>query len=263
VPAFTTKFQPFYQALVQEKDPPVAKAVAMAEAYESSEELEVPSVYVSTAITSGGWLHDETLSREEVIAANNRTGGMIATSLYESGDRVLAPENTMLPTELKHVHGWLDSDYILFYFCWLSGLSVSGTAWVERQLQEPQYAAILATANRATREDGKPVPNGERWPAYRVFVEVVMSNLALAEAQKKGKRADGCRFMLQLVDVEYSLGCRAEEIYADVRGLDRLAPSFAADLAPPLGPDLDKLRTLGAKVGLERHPSELVPVLLR
>lgn len=69
--------------------------------------------------------------------------------------------------------------------------------------------------------------------------------------------------MLQLIDVEFSLGCQAEQMYADARGLDRLAFTAAADLPDPIGSDLAELGRLGAMIGRSRMPVELVPVLLR
>jgi hypothetical protein len=65
--------------------------------------------------------------------------------------------------------------------------------------------------------------NDDRWPSYRTFVEVLLAKLALAGARPDAMQDDGCQLLLQLVDVEYSLGCRAEQIYAEARGLDRLA----------------------------------------
>jgi hypothetical protein len=92
---------------------------------------------------------------------------------------------------------------------------------------------------------------------------VALAKLALAEARPDGKRADGADLLVQLVDYHESLGCRAEEIFADVRGLDRLSPTLADDLAGPLQTDVADLRGRGATVGVDRHPVELVPTLLR
>lgn len=260
---FVTEFKPLYDDLTRVDGLSVARALEMTAAFEEGRGLGVPAVYVSTAITSGGYARDKSLSRDEVIAANNRSGRLIAGSLNETRDPVLAPDNSMLPTELGHVRNWKDSDYILFYFCWLSGLSVSATAWIEQQLEGEIYKDILADANKTKRENGERVPNEERWPAYKVFVEVVLANLTIAEARPGGRRAENCEFMLQLVDVDYSLGCRAEEMYAEARRLDLLAPTFAPDLPSPLSEDVAALRKLEAKVGVERRPVELVPVHLR
>ena len=261
---FVTRFQPLYASLTDlDQGPTVSRALEMVEEFEKAEKLKVPKVYVSTSITSGGYARDPNLSREQVIAANNRVGGLIAGSLSENESPVLESTNSMLPTELGHVKGWLDSDYILFYFCWLAGLSASGAAWVERQLKEPVYEETLRLANRTKRDDGSRIPNEERWPYYKVFVEVTLANLSLAEALPDGNRAEGSKLMLQLVDVERSLGCQAERMFAEARRLDLLAPTFAPDLASPLAEEVAALLKLEAKVGVARRPVELVPVRLR
>lgn len=252
---FVSAFKPLYDDLL--KGGSVANAVATAARFQEEHDLALPSVYVSTAITSGGYKRDTSLELPEIIKRNNRSAALIATALAANDAPHFAANNTMLPTELGPVKGWGDSDYILFYFCWLSGLSPAGAAWIEKRLAEPAYQPILAAANDRKK------PNDERWPPYRLFVEIVLGNLPLAEAQPNGKRSDGCSLLLQLVDVGYSLGCQAEQIYADARGLDRLAPSFDAGLPDPLGAEVKALTALGATVGTERKPVELVPVQLR
>jgi hypothetical protein len=256
---FASAFKPLYDDLVNSEVTAltVSDAVEKALAFQGREDLVVPRIYFSTAITSGGFFRDKSLSLPEVIARNGRTAQLVVSALVEYRAPSVSPKDMMLPTELGKVPGWADSHYLLFYFCWLSGLSRSGTAWVENELKDPVYRPILEIAN----DRGKS--NDDRWPSYRTFVEVLLAKLALAEARPDAMQDDGCQLLLQLVDVEYSLGCRAEQIYAEARGLDRLAPTFSPDVASALGQEIAALKGLGSTVGAERKPVELVPVQLR
>lgn len=192
-----------------------------------------------------------------MITHNNRSATQLMTALIDSEAPQIAKGNVMLPTELGKVPDWADSDYLLFYFSWLSGLSYAGAQWLETEFADPTYASILAIANN------RALTNEERWPSYKAFVEIALTKIELAEARSDGKRAEGSEIMLQLIDVEFSLGCQAEQLYADARDLDRLSFTTAADLPDPIGSDLAELGRLGAKVGITRMPVELVPVLLR
>jgi hypothetical protein len=253
---FVSVFKPIFDGIVQ-TGPGVAEAVAQMIAFEDAHDLDTPRVYVSTAITSGGHRRDPTLEIDEVIPRNNRAATLVMSALAAHGAPQVEPAGVMVPTELRKVRGWGDTHYLLFYFAWLAGLSAEGTSWLQEQLAEPVYEPTLAKAN------DRSLTNEERWPHYRVFTEIALAKLALAEARPRGKRTDGSSLLLQLIDVHQSLGCRAEEIFADVRELDRLAPTFAADLTGALGSEIGELQKLGATTGIDRRPVELVPVLLR
>jgi hypothetical protein len=256
VSEFTSAFKPLYAELEQ-PGLSVSAAVHKAEAFEKARNLSLPRIYVSTAITSGGYFRDKSLSGRDVIAHNNRSATLLMTALIDSDAPQIAADDVMLPTELGKVPDWADSHYLLFYFSWLSGLSFAGTQWLEQEIADPTHDSILATANN------RALTNEERWPSYKTFVEIALTKIELAEARPDGKRGEGSEIMLQLIDVEFSLGCQAEQMYADARGLDRLAFTAATDLPDPIGSDLAELGRLGAKVGITRMPVELVPVLLR
>ncbi len=106
----------------------------------------------------------------------------------------------MVPTELGKVPSWRDTDYLQFYFA-LSGLSAPGAAWYGEQLAQPTYSTILADADR------QGLSNEERWPAYRVFTEIAVAKLGQARALAGRSRSSGRGLLLQLVDVQESLGC--------------------------------------------------------
>lgn len=253
---FVSAFKPLYDDLVAGPIT-VSKAVEKTLAFQEASDLALPDIYLSTAITSGGFFRDKKLDLPTVIARNGEAAQLLVSALEENGAPSVSPKRVMLPTELGKVPGWADSHYILFYFCWLSGLSQAGTAWVEGEFDDPVIRPILAAANDRSQD------NEERWPFYRAFVEMLLAKIVLAEGRPRARVGDGCRFLYQLVDVEYSLGCRAEQIYADFRGLDRLAPTVDPDAGGGLADQINALRALEAKVGAARKPVELVPVQLR
>ncbi len=111
---FTSEFKPLYGELEQ-PGITVSAAVQKAVEFEKARILSVPRIYVSTAITSSGYIRDKSLSPGEVIAANNRSATMLMTELAEYKAPHLAEDDVMLPTELGHVPEWADSTYILLY----------------------------------------------------------------------------------------------------------------------------------------------------
>jgi hypothetical protein len=157
----------------------------------------------------------------------------------------------MIPTEIGSMTfagggSWTDTDYLEFYLAYAAGLSIAATKKMEKSFATPDYASLLSLANDRDRT------NDERWPAYRVFTEVALAKLQ-GLLRTGGAEYEPFSVMLQLVDVEMSLGCRAEELYASYFGLDLVMPAIARDRLAhddPLGPDLDTLRELGAVVGV-------------
>jgi tRNA(Arg) A34 adenosine deaminase TadA len=252
-------FRSSYRALyreIGEISPSVPNAIARAIAYEDERNLETPRVYVSTAITSGGYRRDSSLALGEVIARNNHAALLMAHELQAHDAPHVTPYEVMLPVELGPVEGWGDTDYLLFYFAWLGGLTEVGAAWLVDQLSGSAYQPIRAVADDRRRS------NEDRWPQYKIFVEVALTTLAVAEARPGAKRADGADLMLQLIDVETSLGCRAERLFADARGLTRLAPTFGPEVSDKVGAQVAALNALGVQVGALRKAVELVPLSL-
>jgi len=253
LPPFRSAYRDLYDDLVK-ISPSVPNAVARAIAYEDAHDLSIPRVYVSTAITSAGYRRDPALPIADVIERNNNAALLIAAALQDHDAPNVAPDEIMLPVELGSVQGWKDSDYLLFYFSWLAGLTETATVWLVDELATPAYGEIINLT------DDRTLSNEERWPHYRLYTEALLTKIAVAESRPCGKRADGADLMLQLIDVEWSLGCRAERIFADARGLIRLAPTFDTDPGhEALAHAIDELIALGAVVGLSRKPVELVP----
>jgi hypothetical protein len=253
---FTSAFKPVYDRLVQAPRT-ISEAVAMCHSAEDQLHLSTPKVYVSTAITSAGFRREKSLLFEEAIARNNQTASLILGSLASTGSPDINAESVMAPTELGRVPAWGDTDYLAFYFTWLSGISVDGAAWLEGRLADAVLAPIIAATNR--REQS----NDERWPFYQKFVEVLLTTVASAAARRGGRSREASSILLQLVDTSESLGCRAEQMYAEVRGIDRVSVTLGDGLAEPLATHIQELRAMRAELGVTRRPVQQVPVALR
>lgn len=246
---------------IETAHPTAAEAVISMIEYENVHGLRTPDFYISTAISSAGHRREPELAAPaaipEAVRRNNLTGSRILHELVSSPSSLLTADNVMVPTELGHVEGWDDLDYLGFYFAWMSGLSQAGTSWYFDQLRDSSYAQVFAPAR------DRALPNVERWPAYRAFTEIAIAKVDQARSDLSRVRSPGCRVLVQLVDVGESLGSRAEALYAELQGLDVIAPSFGPDVAPELAADIARLTELGAAVGVARQPAELVATVLR
>jgi hypothetical protein len=254
---WTSSWKPAFDEIVESAPSPSGAVDSMTQ-FAKREHLDLPTIYGSTAITSAGHKRDPELQGAdafpEVIRRNNRTASLLKGSLCDHTANHVSSVNTMVPTELGKVTGWKDTHYLQFYFAWLAGLSPSGAVLYAEGLTDPAYEKILAAA------DDRSLPNEARWPAYKIFVEIAIAKLADVERRTGAKHDDGATILLQLNDVGESLGCRAEQMYSDARGLDVIAPSIAADIGGDLGDDLAHLADIGAQVGVVRGPVELVAV---
>jgi hypothetical protein len=242
--------------------PSPANAVELVRKFGAPKQLPIPRYYVSTAISSAGWRRDPELQDPAnigtAIERNNATASRILAPLVANSESLVNGDTMMVPTDLGKVRGWKDTDYLVFYFAWLSGLTAPGAAAFAQSFRDPVYQPVIDTA-----DDRSITDNERRWPSYQAFVEIALTKLRIVESQRRFKDSEGSEILLQLVDVSLSLGCRAERLFADARGLDVIIPTFTDQLPGELGSDVQRLTELGAQVGAPRHQVELIPVVLR
>lgn len=242
--------------------PTPQEAVARILKFGLQQGFSTPRYYVSTAITSAGWRRDprfrDPSNIGEAVEHNNRTASRILDQLAAGPQLFIDGSTMMVPTDLGKVPRWTDTDYLIFYFAWLAGLNAAGASTFAASFNDPVYTGILHQANDRSVSD-----NEKRWPAYQVFTEIAIAKLRLVESLPHTRSGDGAQVLIQLVDVEQSLGCRAEKLFADARDLDIIIPTFSDRLSGPLGEDVRHLREIGAAVGGPRSDVELTPVRLR
>jgi hypothetical protein len=193
-------------------------AVDSVRAFEAARpELERCDVYVSTAITSGGFQRNTT-DFDAAKQKNEDLAARMLTALLES-QVTLTPTNMMIPTELGHVQGWTDIDYLQFYFAYARGLSGSDAAAL--------HDAVIAQSTPEARgvADNRELSNDERWEDYRRVTVVMLEAIDAITRTPRAPVYPALSVMLQLVDTEHSLGCRAEQLFAEHFQLDILAPA--------------------------------------
>ena len=225
--------KPAYDSIV-ENAPSPASAVQMMIDFEAGHALTAPLIYVSTAITSGGFRRDP--------------------RFMDPADIRGAISKNDAACELGAVPDWSDSDYLEFYAAWCAGLTGPASADFSQALADPELATIRAMA------DARDRTNAERWPAYLQFAKAATVEAALARRALGGGARPGSRYLLQLVDTGYSLGCRAEAMMARGLGWDILTIAIGPALTGPVRKTVQDLRALNATVGVAGTPIEIVPV---
>lgn len=247
--------------LIVEKGPPPHQAVVWTLEFQERHGYRAPRFYVSTAISSAGWRrHPDYRDPErisEAIARNNRSASLVLGELVTDTASFVTEESMMVPTDLGKVPEWKDTHYLLFYFSWLAGLNGAGAERFTRSFEEDQYTDILSSTNN------RKLTNEQRWPWYQLFAEIALTKLRLVESLPNTRTGEEADVLLQLIDVDESLGCRAERLFADARELDIIIPTFGDRLASGLKADVENLRDLGASVGAARTEIELIPIKLR
>jgi hypothetical protein len=221
--------------------------------------LQPVRVYVSTAITSAGFRRDPDLAGvahlAEVVRLNGETCGLVLEELTRGSELVTA-ENTMVPTELGHVAGWTDFSYLQFYFCWMAGLGRDGARRVERDVDRDDVKKALTVAN------DRHLFNDARWPAYQFVTDELLTGIDSVLAAEGMRDNSGCSVLLQVLDVDQSLGCRAEARFAERYGLDVIAPRVDVEQGD-LADLVHRLRELGARVGTPLQAVDAVALELR
>jgi hypothetical protein len=97
-----------------------------------------------------------------------------------------------------------------------------------------------------------------------LFTEVLISKVQTVESREATRAGEPVNTLIQLVDVDKSLGCQAERIFADVLRLDIIAPTFEVDhLEGELAEYVTGIQNRGAVVGVPRTPVEMVAIALR
>jgi hypothetical protein len=254
---WTSARKPAYDAIVAQAPAP-AGAVQIMIDFETAHSLITPLVYVSTAITSGGFRRDPRYSDpaglgKAIIMNDAACAGLLAVIAGQPEPFVTA-DNAMVPTELGNVPQWADSHYLEFYFAWCAGLTGQAAAAYSQALASPELASIRADA------DARDRTNADRWPAYAQFAKAATVEAALSRRALGAAARPRSRYLLQLIDVGYSLGCQAETIMARGLGWEILTIAAGSTLTGTALTDVQALRTLGATVGAVSQPIEIVPV---
>lgn len=224
---------------------PYTPASAYQDYYNSLRRLDIdPAVYVSMAITSGGFARDESLGIGEVIQRNNVFGERIRGMLQDVAG--LDPSLLLVPSELGKVHEWSQADYLMFWFHTLAGVRPEVATEIEKQMMDRRVYSPgkYASVPMNTSEGDK------RYRAYSEFTEAYVKELARAVSPRE--TLYNMRAVLGMLDTERSLGATAERVFAGAVGIPYYGVfSAEALLEESLLQQVTTLKYLGAtSVGL-------------
>jgi hypothetical protein len=226
--------------------------------FEAAHSLTTPLVYVSTAITSGGFQRDPSYTAaaaaRQAIDKNNAVCARLMAVIAGQREPFITADKVMVPTELGAVPEWSDSQYLEFYVAWCAGLTAPAAEAFTRALAGAELAGIRAEA------DDRGRTNAERWPAYAQFAKAATVEAALIRRALGDDARPASRHLLQLVDTGYSLGCQAETIIARGLGWEILTIAVGGTLSGAALADVQALRALNATVGAVSQPIEIIPV---
>lgn len=209
-------------------------------------------LYVSTAITSGGAALDPTLSPPEVVARNTAIAEQLTDQIIADHD--FDPRDVLLSTDLPYVKGWKQSDYLTFWLLCTDGVPVDVCE---------EIAGLLGTYADHIGMDRKDLTYDEKWARYAIFVDEFFDlarRYRLHNRNDYYKQVAGIQQLVQLVDPQRSLGCRAEKLYAQRRGMQVLAFELNGEaLNPALRRNVGELAAMGANIG--RPPARATRLL--
>ncbi len=185
------------------------------EAYELYDDYLVdegldPTIYLSMAITSGGYARDKQLGIGEVIGKNSSYGDIAKRALLYQHP-MFTEADIILPSEVGKMKGWSQSDYLLFWFHVMMGVEKDDAAVISEKIT-PTLALPGFTDSSLDHD--------VRWGHYKQLASEYRK-LLIERAQEKGGRLEpnNVQAMLMILDGEMSLGGRSEELVCRSLGI--------------------------------------------
>ena len=165
------------------------------------------SVYFSTAITSGGFVHvydDPTKTQRENSLLGNQFIGELSKDYSISESDIISPLDTEEKFKKEDENNWTEIDYMLFWFHIMSGISSEDASLVEKYVR-----------GKVDFESDNPnLSHEDRRKKYEEFTSEYVRYLEKGSIEK-----DPIQEVIQLVDTRSSLGCFAEELFAKHLGI--------------------------------------------
>lgn len=224
-------------------------AYELYEAYLAANNLD-PTVYLSMAITSGGFARDNSLAISEIIRKNSAYGAMAREALlYQHPE--LSAADIIVPSDLGKVKGWSQADYLLFWFHTITGLTAEHAQTVsEAMAPSLSYPGFTDTT----------LSSDERWRDYERFTDDYTYCLrGLGDTFGRNLQPNNIQAMIIILDGEMSLGGRAEERLCRSIGIP---PQFqfinaeALNETPGFNDSVALLQGMGAQVlGMSINPA--------
>ncbi len=225
------------------------QAYELYEAHLAVNDLD-PTIYLSMAITSGGFARDADMPIGEVIGKNSQYGTMAREALLRQHPE-LSEKHIILPSDLGKVKGWSQSDYLLFWFHTITGLTAEHAQGVSEAMQ-PSLTYPGFT--------DKTLGTDERWRDYERFTDDYVHCLQdLAARYGRKLQPNNIQAMIMILDGEMSLGGRAEERLCRSIGIPpqfQYIDTSTLHETTGLNDTIDTLRGMGAKaLGMSLNPA--------
>ena len=233
---------PYLEIFRQIETVALARALAPHEAYEMFDLFLVthgldPVVYLSMAITSGGYRRDPDLPMGDVISRNSVFGQLAALALIRDIPE-LDLSDIIVPSELGKVTRWDQMDFLLFWFHVIAGLRPHEAAYIEGVVQEKINSRALSDTESPKCQYDRLVSD------YKAAMCDLVSNTA------KKLHPNNIQAVIFILDGEMSLGAQAEQELCYALGIppqmQLLSAHAVATLDGEYAQHLIRLRTLGA-----------------
>lgn len=169
-----------------------------------------PSIYLSMSITSGGFARDTSLEFGQILEQNSIFGSKMKASLLEEFPSLTATD-IILPSELGKVQGWSQSDFLLFWFHVIVGVSPEVARNISKKMSPVMQLPGFFD---------KTLPPDERWEDYKTFTETYVQ-IVMQHIDKQGTELapHNMASMIAILDGDLSLGGRAEELLCRSLGI--------------------------------------------
>jgi hypothetical protein len=206
-----------------------------------------PSIYLSTAITSGGLTRNADLTFSEIMDGHTEFGGLMAEAIVDQYGRggLITREDIVVPSELGKVPGWGQADYLLFWAHVITGL-------------DPCEAALLDDAVRRSGVIERPgfreksLPREEKLKDYAALAETYVASLRRLELGKGNNGAElprNIQAVVLILDPAESLGANAERYLCHLLGIGEWVCELNRETLPPRTIEwMGRLAALGAGV---------------
>lgn len=212
-----TKEQPspyeavFHAIEQQAQDELVTPQTAYERYYEYLRSAQLnPSIYLSMSITSGGFARDTSLEFGQVLQQNSMFGSKMKASLLEEFP-TLSAADIILPSELGKVQGWSQSDFLLFWFHVIVGVSPKDAGHVTEKMSPIMQLPGFFD---------KTLSSDERWEDYKTFTETYVQTVTQYIDERGAKLAPhNMASMIAILDGNLSLGGRAEDLLCRSLGI--------------------------------------------
>lgn len=199
-----------------------------------------PYIYLSMAITTGGYARESELSSRQAILKNSQFGSKVAQTLvqqYSSLD--VETDSIIVPSDFRKVEGWGQSQYLLFWSHVITGLHPSEAKWAE----------TIAKRHNADQANGFTDPTlskEEKWADYKNLIDIYTDTI-----ERVGLGTDphafphNIRGFVTILDVQQSLGVNAERYLCHRLGFAEWRIDIG-QLDKDLEKDLEEIARLGA-----------------